>query len=312
MLKIYQKTIKEMRIRSIKRIRVGSWVDAIAPTDEEITQLVTELHLEEGLIRDSLDPYEVPRLEVKNGIVYFFVRFPRVNEKSVETIPALIAVGEDFVVTVSSIELPFTDKFTKRPKGETLPIDISTTQKTRLVSLFLYEINNEYNNFLIRIRRQVQSSQVSLENIGNDNIMHLVLLESTLNDFLSALQPMNNALQTLQSGKILPLFARDKDFIEDLFLSNGQIIESCKANLKNIINIREAYTTIMTNNLNRILRFFAALTIILTIPTIVGSLYGMNVPLPFMDSRFTFFGILGLACLFSFIFYRYFKKRNWV
>jgi magnesium transporter len=311
MIKIYQKTVKDTRVRSLKQIKVGSWVHVVDPTEEEILQLVNELKLEEGLIEDGLDPFEMPRIEVKKKIVYIFVRFPLNKGVEITTAPALIAVGEDFVATISTTELPFVEKFVKKKSHQALPVDFSTTQKTKLVSTFMSEIVKEYNLFLIQIRREVRSSQVSLDNISNKHIMQLVTIESSLNEFLSALQPTKNILESLLMGKILPI-TQDKDDIEDLYLSTGQLIESCKSKLKNIINIREAYSTIMTNNLNRILRFFAALTIILTIPNIFGSFFGMNVPIPFAESPYTFAGVAGLALITSLVLYVVFSKNKWL
>ena len=101
MIKIYQKTVKDIRMRTIKQIKVGSWVYVTKPTEEEIEQLTEELGLEEGLIRDGLDTYEVPRLEVKKEVIYIFTRFPYNDGYETLTIPILIAIGPDFVVNIS-------------------------------------------------------------------------------------------------------------------------------------------------------------------------------------------------------------------
>lgn len=312
MIKIYQKTVKELRVRSVKRIKVGSWVHVVSPDEQEIGQLVNELNLEEGLVRDALDLHEVPRLEVKKKIVYIFTRFPVRNKGNITTVPILIAVGEDFVTTITRTETPFVERLTKTKKHRKLPIDFSTTQKTKLVSLFLYEINKQYDQYILEIQRNIQRSQVRLENITNKDVMRLVAYENTLNDFLNALLPTNNFFQTLMQGKVLELFERDKDFMEDIFLSNNQIVEKCKSSLKNIINTRGAYSTIMTNNLNRVIHLLTGITIILTVPTIISSMYGMNVPLPFSHSPIAFLGILGTTFLVSLILLLVLKRNKWL
>ena len=142
--------------------------------------------------------------------------------------------------------------------------------------------------------------------------MKLVAHESTLNDFLNALVPTNAFFQTLMAGKVLELYERDKDFMEDIFLSNNQIIERCKSNLKNIINTRGAYSTIMTNNLNRVIHLLTAITIVFTVPTIISSMYGMNITLPFSDSPIAFPAILGITFITMIVVIFVFIKKRWI
>lgn len=311
MLKIYHKTIKDATIRSVKSAKAGSWIYAIDPTEEEIAHLVETYQVEEGLIHDALDIHEVPRLEKKDGAIYMFTRTPFLQNTEDPTTPLLIVVGETFVMTIAKNEPTALKKLLKvgdvrRQKT------FCTTQKTRFVATILFEINREFNFKLNDIRKLVRRRQIQLERITNKDIMQMVVHENMLNDFLSALQPMHTSLQTLLAGKILTLFDDDRDYVEDLFLANGQLIEACNSKLRTIINIREAYATIMTNNLNRVLRFFAAITIILTIPTIAGSLFGMNVPVPFMRAEYAFHGIVGSTLLTSVIVYFIFVKKRWI
>ena len=311
MIKIYQKTVKDIRMRTIKQIKVGSWVYVTEPTEEEIKQLTEELGLEEGLIRDGLDPYEVPRLEVKKEVIYIFTRFPYNDDHETLTVPILIAVGPDFVVTLSQKEMSFLEKFIQKTR-KGLMKDFSTTQKTKLILLILHEINSCYTNFLTKIHKQVKSAQVRLEHITNKNIMQLIGFESTLNDFLSALQPTHEILQTLLSGKVIKLYEKDKDLTEDLLLSNGQLIGACKARLKMMTNIRETYSTIMTNDLNRVIRLLTVITILFTIPTIISSFYGMNIALPFANSPMAFTGIIVTIVVVSIILLLIFYKNKWL
>src|SRR4030042_71073 len=152
-----------------------------------------------------------------------------------------------------------------------------------------------------------------MEKIGNKDIVQFVNFEGVINDFLAALVPtntiLNNLLNSTASRRLLELYEEDKDLIEDLFLSNNQLIELCKANLKTIVNIREADSTIMTNNLNRVIKFFTALTIILTVPMIASSFYGMNINLPFAEHPMAFWGILITTLVVSFILLAIFFRK---
>ena len=95
-------------------------------------------------------------------------------------------------------------------------------------------------------------------------------------------------------------------------MSTGQLIELCKGTLKTSVNIREAYSTIMTNNLNRVIKFFTALTVIMTIPMIVGGFYGMNIKLPFGNHPLAFFGVIGVTILIIATILTIFVKKKWI
>jgi magnesium transporter len=97
------------------------------------------------------------------------------------------------------------------------------------------------------------------------------------------------------------LYEDDSELIEDVYLSNGQLGESCRSKLKSIMHVRNAYSTIMTNNLNQTMRFLTIVTVVLTIPTIVASLFGMNVPIPLGTNPYAFTGIVLFAILIPLI-----------
>jgi magnesium transporter len=304
MIKICKKTINDKTLKSLRSFNVGAWVYVEDPNEKEIKYLVKNLNLEADLLQDALDPHEVPRLEVEEQITYIFTRVPYREEEKVITIPLLIAISNNFLTTICSKKLPFLEDFTH---GK----EIYTTQKTRLFLQIFSRINQVYNKFLTDISKNVRSVSVKLEKIENKDVIRFVNFEIILNDFLTALNPINNLLQDLLSGKFLKLYEKDKDLIEDLSLGTGQLIERCRADLKTIVNIRESYSTIITNNLNRVIKLLTALTIILTIPTIIASIYGMNVRLPLADNPLAFNWIIGITFLFSLAALLVLLKKRW-
>ena len=293
-------------MKILNKFKVGSWVYAENPSEEELKYLSKSFHLEKGLLKDALDPNEVPRMEVEKSTTYIFTRIPYSESGKVSTMPVLVALGKDFLITVSQGPLPLLEKFIK---GE---VDFYTTQKTKLFLQLFSEINASYNVFLNNINRRVRAMSIELEKISNKDIVQFVTFEGNINDFLGALVPTHTILKNILSGKFLKLYEKDEDLTEDLFLANGQFIESCRTILKTIVNVREAYSTIITNNLNRVIKLLTALTIILTVPTIIASFYGMNVRLPFADTPLAFFGILGVAVLISVFLLVIFIKNRWL
>ena len=306
MIKIYQKTIRDRAVKTLDSFKVGSWVYVENPTEGEIKSLADKHSLEESLLKDALDPYEVPRIEIERKTAYVFTRVPYGEETKISTAPLLIVIGENFVLTLSILPLPFLEEFLA---GK---VDFSTTQKTKLFLQIFSQIVSAYNNSLNNISRRVRSVGIHLEAITNKDIAQLVGFEGVLNDFLSALVPTNTILGNLLAGRFIKLYEEDRELVEDLVLGTGQLVEFCKSNLKTMVNIREAYSTIVTNNLNRIIRLLTALTVVIAVPTMVFSFFGMNVALPGADSPQAFSlilsgtGIIGILLLVTFI------KNRWL
>ena len=306
MIKIYQKTIRDRAVKTLDSFKVGSWVYVENPTEGEIKSLADKHSLEESLLKDALDPYEVPRIEFEKKAAYIFTRVPHGEEIRAATSPILIVIGENFVLTLSEKSLPFLGQFL------TGKVDFSTTQKTKLFLQIFSEIVSTYNSSLNNISRKVRSFGIRLEAITNKEITQLVGFEGVLNDFLSALTPTNTILNNLLSGKFLALYEEDKDLIEDLSLGIGQLMETCKSNLRTMVNIREAHSTIVTNNLNRIIRLLTALTVIIAIPTMVFSFFGMNVALPGTELPQASLWILSGTGIVGILLLAVFIKNRWL
>jgi len=301
------RSTKNKKSSKRKTFRPGSWIMVQNPKAKELNQLADKFSVSHDLLKDALDIHEVPRIEKdEHGIVYVFARIPVFENGNILTNPLLVAVGSDFLMTVSQKKVSFFDKFLK---GK---IDFFTTQKAKLFFQIFLEINLQYGGILNDIRKEMLKISVDVKKVNNDDVVQFVVFENAINEFLSALIPINSVLETLLSGKFFPLYEKDRDLIEDLYLSNRQLVELSKANLKTIVNIRDAYSTILTNNLNRVIKLLTSLTIIFTIPTIVSSFYGMNVVLPLQGNPYSFWIVLGITGLISMLLLALFYKRDWL
>jgi len=302
MLQVYYKNIKEKKLKNIPEIRKGCWIYLEEPTPEELKFLTNNLNVDKTLIKDVLDPYEVPRLEKDGNNIYVFTRYAADHKEIAHTAPILIIVHTDYFITIAKERINCLDKL-----FEGL-IDFSTTQKAKfLIQLFL-QITGDYQEHINEITKSIRTSSAYIETIQNKDIVKMVNYERILNDFLGALIPMNIMLSNLTTGKHIKLYVEDKELIEDLSINNNQLIEMCKSSMKYITNIREAYSTIMSNNLNKIMKLLTSLTVILTFPTMVYSFYGMNINLPLQSHPAAHLIVLGgtigisvvLALLFLF------------
>ena len=306
MITIYYKTLKEQELQTLEKFKTGSWVAVENPTEEELDFLAQNLTLNRDLLADAVDPHEVPRVEREGGVTYVYTRVPFQEEVEATTAPLMIAVGKNFVLTISHRSLPF---FTKFQEGR---VEFYTTQKTKLFLQIFSEINTTYSFFINNIAKNVRGVTVRLEDIVNKEIKQFVMFEGALNDFLAALVPTNTLLNNLLSGKFLQLYEQDHELVEDLMLSNRQLIELCQSNMRSIGTVREGYSTIMSNNLNRVIKILTALTIVLTVPAIIASFYGMNVRLPLADSPDAFLVVLGVTILVSVAVLALFLKNRWL
>lgn len=305
MLIFRQRTLRDVVCAKVSGIKPGVWAHAESPNEEEHAQLVTEGGFDEDLLKDAVDFYEAPRFEMKNDIAYFFTRVPHRGDFEVITTPLLIAISGNMVLTLSRTHLPFLEQVVS---NET----VFTTQKSKLFLILMAKVVASYQQHLTQIRRASRLGLSSMEEISNKTILEFVSHERTLNEFVDALVPTNRALETMLSGKYLELHEKDAELVEDLSLAMEQLIRSAQSTLKSMQNIRSAYATIVANNLNQVMKFLAALTVVLTIPMVVSSFYGMNVPLPFAERPLAFFAILGgtFTCVLAVV--AVFFKRDWI
>jgi len=309
MITIYYKSVKESDVAILEKFKPGAWLFVERPSNKDLDYLRDELGLDEGLLNDALDYYEVPRLEVNDSSTYIFTRVPaRDEDNRSRTVPFLVVIAANFILTLSERPLPFLEKFVLESS------QINTTQKTNLFLQIFTLLNKTFHSFLTDINRSVRRDTVQLEQshaIQNQDVIEFLSFEKTLNDFLAALQPTAVILENLLSGKILKLYEDDKELVEDLFLNTNQLIHLCSSNLKNIVNLRESYSIIVTSNLNRVIKLLTAVTVIITIPTMIASFYGMNVALPYENHPLAFAGIVVATLVISLILLVIFSRKRW-
>jgi len=306
MINYYQRTITDHKLKLLKDFQVGSLVYVTNPNEQEIELLSKKFSLDSSIIVDALDPYESPRMEIKKSVAYIFVRVPeqKIVNKAITTYPVMFVIGKNFLIIVSRENPEFLiNMINKRKK-------YFTTQRTKLFLEFFLEIEGIYNDFLNKINKKINYLSLNVGNIKDRDIVEFIQYEIVLNEFVSALFPVRHVLSSIISGKLLNLYQDDRDLIDDIQLNNEQLIERSKSNLTNIINIRQAHEVISTNRLNRIMRVLTVSTVILALPTMITSFYGMNVSLPLGANPNAFWGILGVILLFIAIFLVLFKSKK--
>jgi magnesium transporter len=301
------RNIRSQILEEIDTPKRGSWLRVVDPSKEELEQLEKKYNLDADLLADGIDLYEVPRIEHDEGNLYIYVRYCRPAGESTSTHPLLIVVMPDMLLTVSRIKADPVSILVDSGK-------VVTTQKLKTVLQILEELNRGYRKHLNTVTKDIVFTRKKLQHkvVSNNEILNFIDVEEDLNEFLAALQPYGIVLHALLNGKSMKLHEEDEDLIEDLQLSASELIELTKSRLKTIQNIREAYNTIATNNLNRVFKRLTSISIFMAIPTIVGGLYGMNVALPLSNDPNAFWVVLGIITVLIVVFVGFFRHKKWL
>lgn len=289
MIQYYRSTIQGPRLKKQNKLVAGSWLRAEAPTEAELNQLLA-LELDEDTLHDALDPYEVPRLEREGGWTYYIARLPDANDEfGGFTAPIMFAISGRYLVTLSRDKLPaLWTSFNHKNQ-------VPTTQRGKLFLAMISAIIEQYERRVANINRRIREVTLDVSNIHTRDIAIFTRNERMINDYLDALIPMNIALEKMIGSKALGLFDNDADDVEDLSIDLEQLIVRCKSQLRTITNLRDSYRAVMDSRLNETMRTLTVITVVLTVPTMVAGLFGMNVDLPGEVNSPLFFWVLILV-----------------
>jgi len=223
------------------------------------------------------------------------------------TAPILIIVGATFVMTIKVREVP---QFKKIISGEEI---VYTTQKTKFFIHIMSIFTDSFDRELKRLQKAVHKDRVRLSHIGPKDIERLVGHENSLHNMVDALVPTNTWLQTVTGSNDYMQFHKDDiEMMQDLVIANSQVVNSAGSVLTTIQSMRSSIEAIMTSRLNNTLRILTILTIFLTIPLVITSMYGMNVDLPMQDNPNAFLFILTFSIVFLVSLVALFRKYQWL
>ncbi len=280
------------------------WTRCEKPTDADRAFLVG-MGVDEDILHDALDPHEVPRLSVENKWTYFITRAPETDTDLNDfSTPILFAFDGNNFITLSRGDLGrLWDPFVRKTR-------VSVSQQKRLFLLMIDYIAQSYQSRVATINRQMRAAMDNLSGLRSRDIAIIVDYERELNDHLDALIPTNDAIEKLLGSRSSSFLKDDKDEIEDLSIDIEQVIARCKSLLRTIQNLRDSYRAVMDTRLNETMRVLTIVTVVLTIPTMLAGLLGMNVKLPFdVDSDLVFWEIVGSSVVAAAAVSYYFTKR---
>ncbi len=307
MIHHYVRQNTEDELSEVEAVVPGVWTHVAGHSEAEITSVISAYNLEDTIVEDIKDFFEVPRFEIEEGKAYFFTRYPYdVKDHDIDTAPILFILGDSTLITIAEQEVPFLKMFTEGKRR------FVTTENTTLFLQFLTALMVAYERKLTRTRKLVYRDMGRVRSMRGKDLQRLVFVEQELNEVISALIPTNQWFAQLAKGSQLKFKDDDNELLEDLLIDCGQLIDSAKTILKTIQNIRGASEAILTQGLNNTIRTLTAVTIVLTIPTLVSSLFGMNVPNPLEDYPHAFWIVVALILVMVMITVHFFNKNRWM
>ncbi|HET6925105.1 MAG TPA: magnesium transporter CorA family protein, partial [Candidatus Saccharimonadales bacterium] len=308
MTTIYYSRARERALQAVDEPRAGSWIVSVAPDEAELDALAEHYGLDRDNLTDAVDIYEAPRVEIDDGAVYIYTRYCYPEGTEIATEPLLIIYTADYLICVQRASTPILERLT------TDVIDVVTTQKTKTLLQIFAEINRSYEAQARKVSRQILQIRAHMRQarITTREFVGIIELEEDLNEFLSALQPQALLFSSLLSGKYLRLYEEDRDIIEDIERSTSELITQVQGRLRTLVNMRQAYDAIATNNLNNTFKRLTSIAIFLAIPTVISGMWGENLGVPFKDTTYGFWIITGfiVACTAGAIWI--FRRKRWL
>ena len=313
MLRIYNTNMETNKLEEIKEFRKGSWVNLVNPSENEIKRVCESINIQEDFIRDALDYEEKARIDTEedDNTILFVIDVP-IIEKSEDndiytTMPlGMIVVRDDFFITVSLRKNKVIEDFEKRKIK-----NFQTYKKTRFIFQIFYLNASYFLNYLKQINKETEIAEYILKNsMKNKELLKLLSLEKGLVYFATSLKSNEIVMEKTMRGKIVKLYDDDEDILEDAIIENRQAIEMAQI-YTNILNgTMDAYASIISNNLNGVMKFLTSITIVLAIPTMISSFWGMNVQLPFENSPMGFVIMVLIAVILTLVVTWWLKRKD--
>ncbi len=313
MLRIYNTNMETNKLEEIKEFKKGSWINLVNPSENEIKRVCESINIQEDFIRDALDYEEKARIDTEedDNTILFVIDVP-VIEKSEDnemytTMPlGMIVVRDDFFITVSLRKNKIIEDFEKRKIK-----NFQTYKKTRFIFQIFYMNSSYFLNYLKQINKETEIAEYILKNsMKNKELLKLLSLEKGLVYFATSLKSNEIVMEKTMRGKIVKLYDDDEDILEDAIIENRQAIEMAQI-YTNILNgTMDAYASIISNNLNGVMKFLTSITIVLAIPTMISSFWGMNVQLPFENSPIGFIIMVLIAVVLTLVVTWWLKRKD--
>jgi magnesium transporter len=309
MINIYKSTSNGLE--QITEFTSGCWVNMIDPTSDDIERMVGQ-GIPQDFMTYPLDMDERARSEREDdGKMLILIRIPFFQGLNVDvpysTLPLGLILTDSMIVTVCRRQNDLTTEFAS---GKIK--NLSTGKRIRFVLRMLLLNANRYLSHLRQINKMTEDSEDRLQqSMQNKEVLELLKYQKSLVYFTTALKANELLLERLQRTQLFRQYSDDEDLLEDVITENQQAIEMVNISANILSSMMDAFASIISNNLNVVMKFLAVATILVSLPVVVTGFYGMNVNLPLMDWQYTWIAILGVSILIVGITIWFFVRKRW-
>lgn len=287
MIEYYSQNKKEEKLIKLNEYSKRGWINVSNPSDEEIDFLVKKFNLSKSNLIDGLDIHENPRFEIDDKKIYIYLTAPTEKISPEYGCSFLIVYSRDLFMTISKHPLEIIEKLLSiKRKSETFSF-------SRNLLKILFLISRMFELSVRKITKEIKKNKKDLNKLTNEDIARLIHEEDKLNQYISSFGAIIQTYHRVLREKTIKLFKKDEEIIEDLIIDLNETLSLCKYTLKSISNMRDYYSTKLSNDLNKKVTLLTIFTIFLTIPTLIAGIYGMNIVLP-LQTNTGILGILGI------------------
>jgi len=294
MITIYMST--PQGLVEIEEYESGCWIRIVNPTEKEISSIIHRFKLPYDFVTDPLDIDERARIETEENIKIILLRAPRREPENAAipfiTLPIGVILVEDIIITISLSEIGIMNEFLD---GRVR--NLQTQNRTRFLLQLCYRTTLRYMRYLKEINRMTNTLELELlDSPKNEQLIELFNLQKSLVYFTTSLRTNSIMIEKLHyHSSLLPLSPDEEDLYEEIVIENKQALEMASIYTTILISMMDAFASLVNNNLNIILKLLTSITIVLAIPTLIASVYGMNVYLPMQESPFGFVVVMGVT-----------------
>ncbi len=296
---------------AIDRPDSAVWVNVLPPLkQEEFSELSESMDIPLDFLKDSLDIDERSRYEIDDNVKLIVIKTPTENnsfnlsDAFYITIPICIILTHKQIVTVNSFENEAIKKFLNTFQHR-------NPDRINMMVLKIFEkITSNFQDYLKEINTRRNSLEQKLyDSNRNEELLQLMRIQKSFVYFITALRSNELLMMKMSRTNILKLTEDEKDFLEDLIVETSQALEMANTYTNILNSTLDAFASIISNNQNEVLKRLTTLTIFLSVPVLIASIYGMNVPIPYKDSHMAFWlPVILSVIILAFVVWNYAKR----